>query len=322
MTVSRSLRGSVGVSDATRESVRQIAQKYNYTTNMLVHGMRTGHTLTVGVMMPVNHPFYGGIIAGAHDELARAKYAMMVSSLPVDYSSPGQSADLRHLMPLIERRVDGLIFRPTDDRATDRNLDELRRRRIPFVTVDRHLPAAHCDFVGTDDYTGGAMMARHLLQLGHRQVAYLAGPEFVSTSRQRGRGFADTMEEAGGHCTTIVMKDFVDEAAAREFLSMQPRPTAVFCVNDPMALVVLAHARKLGVKVPQELSVAGFADLPEAAVVIPGLTTVRQDPHAIGRRAAQVLLRRIAGASDGDRFEMIQLTPDLAIRESTGPVPA
>jgi LacI family transcriptional regulator len=271
-------------------------------------------------MMPVNHSFYSGVIAGVHDELARAKYAMLLSSLPTDYSKPGNSADLRHLMPLIERRVDGLIFRPTDDRASDRHLEELRRRRIPFVTVDRHLPAAHCDFVGTDDYSGGTMAARHLFAMGHRRVGFLAGPDFVSTSRQRCRGFVDTMQEAGGRCTTIQMQDFVDPAAAKQFMALRPRPTAVFCVNDPMALVVLALAREQGIRVPQELSVVGFADLPEASVVTPRLTTVRQDPPAIGRRAAQLLLQRINGAAETGAYEMIQLAPALVVRESTAPV--
>lgn len=320
MTVSRALRGAGGVSAATRERVASIAQKHHYTTNMLVTGIRTGRTWTAGVMMPVNHQFYSGIIAGAHDELASAEYALLLSSLPVDYSTPGTSADVRHLMRLIERRVDGLIFRPTDDRATDRHLEELRRRRIPFVTVDRHLPAAHCDFVGTDDYSGGTMVARHLLELGHRHVGFLAGPDFVSTSHQRRRGFMDTIEAATGRCTTLEMQDFVDPAAARHFLALQPRPTAVFCVNDPMALVMLALARERGVRVPQDLSVVGFADLPEASVVTPRLTTVRQDPQAIGRRAAQLLLQRISAETTNDTFEMIQLTPALAVRESTAPV--
>ena len=320
MTVSRALRGANGVSAATRDRVASIAKKHNYTTNMLVRGIRTGLTWTAGVMMPANHSFYSGIIAGVHDELARAKYAMLLSSLPVDYSRPGQSADLRHLMPLIERRVDGLIFRPTDDRATDLHLEELRRRQIPFVTVDRHLPAAHCDFVGTDDYSGGTMAARHFLELGHRRVGFLAGPDYVSTARQRRRGFVDTIEEEGGHCTTIEMLDFVDPAAAMHFLSLKPRPTALFCVNDPMALVVLALARERGVRIPQDLSVVGFADLPEASVVTPRLSTVRQDPQAIGRRAAQVLLRRITGGAETGAYEMIQLAPALMVRDSTAPV--
>jgi LacI family transcriptional regulator len=320
MTVSRALRGTKGVSSATRDRVKLIAQKHHYTPNLLVTGIRTGLTWTAGVMMPVNHVFYSEIIAGVHDELARSSYALLLSSLPVDYSTPGESADLRHLMPLIERRVDGLIFRPTDDRATDRHLEELRRRRIPFVTVDRHLPAAHCDFVGTDDYSGGTMVARHLLELGHRHVGFLAGPDFVSTSHQRRRGFMDTILAAAGRCTTLEMQDFVDPAAARHFLALQPRPTAVFCVNDPMALVMLALARDQGVRVPQDLSVVGFADLPEASVVTPRLTTVRQDPQAIGRRAAQLLLHRISAETKSDTFEMIQLTPTLAVRESTAAV--
>jgi LacI family transcriptional regulator len=317
MTVSRALRGANGVAEETRQRVNAIAAKHNYAINMLVTGIRTGRTWTAGVMMPVSHSFYSDIISGVHDELAQAKYAMLLSAFPDDYSKSGNAEDLRHLMPLIERRVDGLIFRPTDDLATDLHFEELRRRHIPFVTVDRYLSEAHCDFVGTDDYSGGAMVARHFLELGHHRVAFLAGPDFVSTSRQRRRGFMDTIEEAGAYCTTIQMKDFVDLDAARDFMALNPRPTAAFCVNDPMAVALLSFARERGVKVPQELSISGFADLPESSLVSPSLTTVHQDPKVIGRRAAQVLLKRIAERGKNEAFEMIQITPSLVVREST-----
>ena len=317
MTVSRALRGAAGVAEKTRQRINAIAAKHNYTANLLVTGIRTGRTWTAGVMMPVSHSFYSDIIWGAHDELAEAKYAMLLSVFPDDYTQAEKAEDLRHLMPLIERRVDGLIFRPTDDLATDRHFEELRRRQIPFVTVDRYLSGANCDFVGTDDYSGGVLVARHFLALGHRRVAFLAGPDFVSTSRQRRHGFTDTIEKAGAHCTTIQMRDFVDLDAARDFLALSPRPSAVFCVNDYMALALLAAARERSVKVPQELSVCGFADLPEASLVSPRLTTVHQDPRAIGRRAAQVLMHRIAARGADGAAEMIQITPSLVVREST-----
>ena len=317
MTVSRALRGANGVSEQTRQKVNAIAVKHNYAANMLVTGIRTGRTWTAGVMMPVSHSFYSGIISGVHDELAQAKYAMLLSAFPEDYSKSGDAEDLRHLTPLIERRVDGLIFRPTDDLAADRHFEELRRRQIPFVTVDRFLTGARCDFVGTDDYSGGAMVARHVLELGHRSVAFLAGPDFVSTSRQRRRGFTDTIEKAGAKCTTIQMKDFVDPDAARDFLALSNRPSAAFCVNDPMAVTLLLMAQQSGIRVPQDLSISGFADLPEATLVSPRLTTVHQDPNSIGRRAAQVLLKRIAVREQVQVFEMIQITPSLVVREST-----
>ena len=127
----------------------------------------------------------------------------------------------------------------------------------------------------------------------------------------------DTIEEAGAYCTTIQMKDFVDLDAARDFMALNPRPTAAFCVNDPMAVALLSFARERGVKVPQELSISGFADLPESSLVSPSLTTVHQDPKVIGRRAAQVLLKRIAERGKNEAFEMIQITPSLVVREST-----
>jgi LacI family transcriptional regulator len=267
-------------------------------------------------MMPVHNSFYGGIVSGISQALAETSYATLLADLPLNYSETGVAADVRHLLPLLERRVDGLIFRPTDDQATDAHLAELRRRRIPFVTVDRHLPGATCDFVGTDDHRGAALAAAHLLGLGHRHVAFLAGPDFVSTARLRRRGFTAAIARGGGECTTLAMADFVDVAAAKRLLALRPRPTAVLCVNDFMAIALLRVAREQGVRVPEELSVIGFADVPEAAVVTPALTTLRQDPKAIGRAAARLLLQRIERPG---RAECIRLMPELVVRESTAP---
>lgn len=314
MTVSRAVRGVAGVSEKARRQVMEVAQRMHYTPNKLVTGIRTGRTWTAGVMMPVENRFFAEIIGGVYGELAESKYAMLLSALPIEYSNKG---DMDHLMPMIERRVDGLIFRATDDQATDKHFSELWRRRIPFVTVDRQLPSAHCDFVGTDDYNGGVIAARHLLALGHRKVGQLAGPDSVSTARNRRRGFEDTIKAAGGTCSTIEMTDFVNRESAHRILTQNPRPTAIFCVNDMMAYDLYVVARELGINIPDDLSVVGFADLPESSLASPGLTTIRQDPHAIGRRAVQILLKRITSKDVNAAFEMIQLMPSLVVREST-----
>jgi DNA-binding LacI/PurR family transcriptional regulator len=267
--------------------------------------------------MPVGHHFYSNVISGVHEELVQHDYAMMLSDFTSDYTSPGKDGDFSNLKALVARRVDGLIFRPTLDNATDLHFEELRKRNIPFVTVDRRLLAANCDFVGTDDYDGGASAARHLLNLGHRHLGHLAGPALVSTARQRRRGFEDTIQNAGAKCTVIEMPDFADEAHVRKMLMLSDRPSAVFCVNDPTAFILFKFARELGLSIPQDLSVIGFADLPESQYVNPALTTMRQDPQTIGRRAARLLLSRINEKREPEAFEAIQLTPTLVVRDST-----
>jgi LacI family transcriptional regulator len=319
MTVSRALRGSGDVAPDTRDRILAIAAKHNYAPNMLVTGIRTGETRTIGVVMPVTAEFYSHVIAGIHSYLADNNYAMILSDIGVHVSLDG-SIDKQHLQRLVERRVDGVIFRPTDDGATDSHFEELRRHRIPMVVVDRFLAKANCDFVGTDDYLGGMLAAQHLLDRGHRRLAHLAGPDFISTARRRRRGFEDAVREAGAECEVIPLSGFHDdEAGVRRLLDLQPLPTAVFCANDETAADLYRAALKAGIRIPEDLSVVGFADLQIARKLMPPLTTIRQDPREIGRRASRMLLQLIGDLKANRKrpFETIQLGPELVVRDST-----
>lgn len=321
MTVSRALRGATDVSPATRKRILEIAERMNYTPNMLVTGIRTGKTQTIGVMMPVTAEFYGRVIAGIHDHLAEQNYAMILSNTAVHVSHDG-TVDQQHLQRLVERRVDGVIFRPSDDGATDSHFEEIRKRNIPLVVIDRFLPKAHCDFVGTDDYMGGTLAAHHLLELGHRHLAHLAGPDFVSTARRRRRGFEDTIHDAGGECQVISLQGFHDLEGVQALLRQKELPTAVFCANDDTAADFSRLARSAGIRIPEDISVVGFADLAIAKQLDPALTTIRQHPEEIGRRAASLILESLGhnGAGQKRSYENVQLAPELVIRESTGPM--
>ncbi len=321
MTVSRALRGSSEVSVDTRAKILEIADRLNYTPNMLVTGIRTGKTQTIGVMMPVTSEFYGRVIAGVHDQLAEQNYAMILSNTAVHVSKDG-TVDQQHLQRLVERRVDGIIFRPSDDGATDSHFEEIRKRTIPLVVIDRFLPKAHCDFVGTDDYMGGTLAAHHLLQLGHRHMAHLAGPDFVSTARRRRRGFEDTVKDAGAECMEIALQGFHDIEGVTTLLKQKKLPTAVFCANDDTAADLCRIARKMGIRIPEDISVVGFADLAIATQLDPHLTTIRQHPEEIGRRAARLILDNLGhnGQERKRSYENVQLAPELVVRDSTCPV--
>ena len=321
MTVSRALRGANDVSPKTRERILEIADRLNYTPNMLVTGIRTGRTQTIGVMMPVTSEFYGRVIAGVHDHLAEQNYAMMLSNTAVHVSHDG-TVDQQHLQRLVERRVDGVIFRPSDDGATDTHFEELRKRNIPLVVIDRFLPKAHCDFVGTDDYMGGTLAAHHLLDLGHRRVAHLAGPDFVSTARRRRRGFEDTIHDARADCQVIALQGFHDVEGVTSLLQQKKLPTAVFCANDDTAADLCRMARHAGLRIPRDLSVVGFADLAIARQLDPALTTIRQNPEEIGRRAASLILEALGhnGSAKKRSHENVQLAPTLIVRDSTAAV--
>ncbi|OGV68042.1 MAG: hypothetical protein A2283_10520 [Lentisphaerae bacterium RIFOXYA12_FULL_48_11] len=317
--VSKILSGRKEASPETTEKILKVAKRQGYRPNMLVRGLQTGETKTVGVIIPAN-TFLSEVVHGIHDALDRAGYAMILVWNTENIAEPDSKTELQYIHRLVDRRVDGVILRPTHDDATDMYFSEIAERGIPLVVVDRLLARTKYDFAGTDDIAGAEMAARHLLDLGHRRLGQLAGPSSVSTSRDRRIGFEKAIAEfgQGATCRTIEAVDFQNvEKDITELLLSKPRPTAVFGANDHTAKEIYQVAARLGLRIPQDLSVVGFADLNFAAWMFPPLTTVRQDPYGIGEAAANLVLARCRGKVNSAKQETIRLTPELVIREST-----
>jgi LacI family transcriptional regulator len=217
--------------------------------------------------------------------------------------------------------VDGVIIFPVDVSVPDVHFQEIWQRHIPLVTVDRET-TTHADHVGTDEELGGKLAAEHLLSLGHKRVVHVTFPSRTGNVHRRAEAFTKRMQKGGaeveivgGHLDDIVapLKETLSRAAKR--------PTAVFAATDPMATKVYGVVASLGMKIPDDLSVVGYADFPFARDLVPPLTTVRQDPYQMGRIAAQLLLDRILdrAAAEANR---VHLAPELVVRNSTAPAPS
>jgi len=187
--------------------------------------------------------------------------------------------------------------------------------------VDRET-TTHADHVGTDEELGGRLVAEHLLALGHRKFAHLTWPNWPGSVARRREAFVKAVEKGGGECKIYEGVREQQSNLARELLKPAGRPTAVFAATDLMAMKVYAAAAEYGLKIPDDLSVVGYADFPFAEDLVPALTTVRQDPYQIGCVAAQILLDRILERTDSAEPRKIRLKPEPIIRKSTGPVPA
>jgi len=317
--VSKILSGKKEASKETTEKILMAAKQGGYRPNMLVRGMQTGQTRTIGVVIPAS-TFLSEVVHGVHDALDRAGYAMILVWNTENIAEPDSKAELEYIHRLVDRRVDGVILRPTHDDATDVYFSEIAERGIPIVVVDRLLSRTKYDFVGTDDRDGAEMAARHLLELGHCCVGQLAGPSSVSTSRDRCTGFEKAIAEFGdgATCRTIEAANFQDvEKEITELLLSKPRPTAVFGANDHTAREIYEVAGKLGLRIPQDLSVVGFADLSFASWMSPPLTTIRQKPYDIGKAAAKIILARCGNGKTAHVPEKIRLKPELVVRGST-----
>jgi len=325
MTVSRGLRGSPEVSAVTRERILAAAERLKYRPNRVVNAFKTGRTGLVGVMVRPSKLYRCDLIEGIHDTLVAA------GSLPVmHFSHAGgeatpDSAELGCLHRLLDQRVDGIVFWPSDETVPNHYLEEVWERGVPLVAVDRPLPHTRADFSGTDDVAGGRIAAEHLLGLGHRRLAILCGEPWVSTYADRRLGFSQAIaaqNDAAADDDTVVCEQVecrnevcLDEA--RELLGRHDRPAAVFAVSDVLAAHVYEAAASLGLSVGADVSVLGYADIPESGFLRPGLSTVRQDFQEIGRNAARLLLDRIEGRTTTDRARSIRITPTLVVRQST-----
>ncbi len=320
MTVSRVLRGKEDVADETRERVLEVARKFRYRPNLLVRGIQTGKTNTVGVLLPP-WPFYDRISSGIHDELIQADHVPMTIWSASDAHDPTiDAAELKQIHRLLDRRVDGVILKPVDEAVSDDYLREIWERGIPLVVLDRELPRTHADFVGTDDYAGGAMAAEHLLALGHRRLGLIVPGSDVAPYALRASGFADTIAKApGAVCTAheCVQTDEEMSRCVKSVLEQTSPPTAMFFATDSVAPVAYEAARDKGLRIPDDLSLVGFGNLAMTKHMDPPLTTVEQFPYEIGRRAAGLLLERSAGRLEDESPVRIRLKPELVVREST-----
>jgi LacI family transcriptional regulator len=324
MAVSRALNGRPGmVSEARRERILAVAKRLGYRPNLMARAMQTGRSHIIGVAVPPIGDFGSRMVRGIHDVLGASGHLPLLHWRTPEQSADPQrmrSAELAVVNALLDHRVAGVILFPADDWVLDLHFRELHRRGVPLVTVDRQLQQVAADFAGTDDRCGARLAAEHLLALGHRHVAQLAGAVRYGTYADRRNAFEETIRSAGGTCVTLEKPAFNELAdtirQTNRLLDAQPRPSAVFLAHDHLAEGVFATAAARGLQIPRDLSVIGFADLAHAALMHPPLTTVRQDPESIGRRAADLLLRRCLGQETGEPVR-VRLVPELIVRAST-----
>jgi LacI family transcriptional regulator len=313
-TVSRVLANHPNVSETTRARVLRVLNETGYAPNLAARTMRTGSTGAIGVVIGrVTNPFYPMLAEALHQQISQSGRTM---SVWISDGGPDDSGELAALSAVRERAIDGVIY--TTVTAQSRSLRAALELHAPVVLLNRTLTRLHCDRVATDNRGGAAAAARHLIELGHRRIAVVAGPRSVSTAREREDGF---VSELAAHGITlspsaVVRGDFT-HAAGRRALGqlLTDGPTAVFCVNDIIAFGVLDEARARGILVPGTLSVMGFDDTDMAAWPAFALTTVQQPSRQMAELGVRRLMQRIADPSIPPRLD--RLPASLIVRGST-----
>ncbi|MEO5712646.1 MAG: LacI family DNA-binding transcriptional regulator [Luteolibacter sp.] len=322
-TVSLALRGGEGLSTETVDRVMEAATRLGYRPNNLVHAIRSGRTRMIGVMVPPNDSFWSDVLHGIHDGLIARNYVPLALWSEHRELQSEENSELRQIERLIDWRVDGAILWPWFANLYRTHITELKKRDLPLVTIDSMLPDSfHADAVLSDEAMGAEAIARHLLELGHREILHFAGPSAETWSRDRRACFTEALRNAPGVKLHSVELPFTQprQAQIRETLQQLRGVTAVFCATDELAEEVYEIAAELGRRLPEELSVVGYGNLDFGSRLSPPLTTVRHRPYRMGTAAANLVIDRIEAAEPvSPRIQ--RLPVEFMQRSSTAPPP-
>ncbi|MSU24335.1 MAG: LacI family transcriptional regulator [Opitutus sp.] len=315
-TVSRVLNHSDKVVPDTRAAVEQALRELDYRPSRVARRLRmnSGHAHLVGLIIPdIQNPFYAEIARGVEDAAYAAKYALLLCN-----SDESPEKERFYLDVMRDESVDGIVLPPFDE--TDVAVIEFLKTGIPVVCVDRSLSKAKTDLVEVDNYRGALDAMAHLIAKGHKHIGLIEGRAQVSTSRERRRGYLDALAENGLAVRKDLMRagDFKQESGrvlANELLDLRKPPTALFVCNNLMTVGALSAIHQRGRRVPQDVAVVGFDDLPWAEVLDPPPTVVRQPAYDVGRQAMELLLKRIIEPARPP--VTVRLLPELVVRRST-----
>ncbi len=316
-TVSRVLTGHPGstIRPATRQRIIAATVRLGYRPSALARSLRLQRTLTLGMLVPdITNPFFSSIIKGAEDAARQRGYNLILCN-----SEDERNREAMYLRVLRDRRVDGLLI--ASSQMADDTIAELREEAFPFVLLNRATESAEDLAVVVDNFAAARGVVAYLAALGHRRVGHIAGPQNTTTGVDRRDGFRDGVLAFGLADEPELMVEataFSEEAGRRALQAMfagPARPTAIFAANDLIAVGMLQELRQIGARVPADLSIVGFNDIPLAGLLEPALTTVRVPQLDMGLVGANLLIDRLE-----DRpISQVRLTlpTELVVRASS-----
>ena len=314
-TVSRVLNNHPQVADETRSRVLWAMEQLGYQPNRVARRLRMKSTQILGLIISdIANPFFTSVVRGIEDVAYANEYSLFLCNSDEDPAKEALYVDV-----LQAERVAGIIISPADENST--SCEPLLRNALPITVMDRRLRLFDVDTVLVDNVKGACQATSHLIHLGHHRIGLIGGPSQITTGRERREGYEKALSEHGVELDQRLIKigDFKQYSGyqkACELLEMDDRPTAIFTANNLMTLGALNAIHEKGLKVPQDVAIVGFDDMPWAPSLDPPLTAVAQPTYELGCTAANLLLRRIA---DKDRkIVEMKLEPTLIIRESCG----
>jgi LacI family transcriptional regulator len=309
-TVSKVINGRYGVAATTLARVQAVIDELGYESSLVAQSLRSHRTNVIGILVADIEPFSAELLKGAARAVRDSGYELVV------YSGGGlrrsrQGWERRYLSRVSGTLTDGTVL------VTPTVVDV--QEGAPVVAVDPHTGASLLPTVTSDNLEGAIRATEYLIRLGHRRIGFLAGRPDLESARLREQGFRQALHEAGISLDPELVRvggyemDLA-EGPARELLALRPRPTAVFAANDLMAIQMMRVAEMIGLRVPDDLSVIGFDNIPESALTEPGLTTIAQPIQDMGFEAVRMLVSLIDQTFSGPR--QVTLPTSLVVRHS------
>ncbi|MCX8157390.1 MAG: LacI family transcriptional regulator [Verrucomicrobiae bacterium] len=321
MTVSKVMHDAPDVSAATKARIRALAEEMGYMPNAMARGLRSRRTRLLGVVISaVTNPMFGRVLLALEEQAHAHGYDLLLAHTLND---PAREEQV--IRRMLSRHVEGLLISPVYRlQPTAPIYEELRRRNVKTVLLGHRAPfCEHLVAVETADFEASRQLTAHLLELGHRRIAYLAGPVISPGNRERLEGHRTALREAGiepddrlvFHAGATIEEG---EQAAAQLAQEAVRPTALMAVNDLVAIGAARFLLSQGWQIPQDISVAGFGNVLLAEHFRVPLTTVRQPKLRLGRTAFELLL----GLLKGEVVQSVRLPAQVIVRQSTAPPPA
>lgn len=311
-TVSRVLRDHTDVGEATRTRVQAAIQALDYRPSPIARALVSGQSRLLALLVSdLTNPFYPQLAATIEREAEKSGYTVVICS------TGDRAADTRRrLARLLDQGIDGVIHAAVglDEKATLTALSDLRR----LVFVNRPPSQPEASAIVSDNAAGAAALTRHLLSGGHRRIGFIGGPEYARNARDRLAGFRSAMAEVPGTTALVHAGPFVretGEAAVRAWMGQGDRPTAIIGINDSVAFGAMDELIRLGLRVPDDVALAGFDGTELAASRVVGLTSVDQHIEEMGRLAVQTLLRQLTSSAFVTTRHVLQTS--LLVRSST-----
>lgn len=318
-TVSRALNNNPKISQVTRQLVLDTAAKMNYKQNRLAQSLRSGKSNNVGVIVPrIDSNFFASVIRGIEEELRPQGYHVIICQTQED-----ETRQIENITALLNAQVDGILMSISNvSVANDHVIKNVVDKNVPLIFFDRKKKMDGVSSVTINDFEGGYLATKNLIEQGCRRIAHLTGDQSLEIFENRHKGYQKALQDSGLPCNeeyVFQTKSSVDAGrqAVEKLLALNPPPDGIFSSSDFAALGAIQELKERGIKIPDDFCVFGFGNEPFTRFMELSISSVDQSPLEMGKMAAKVFLEQISNTDNIKIEKKVVLNPELHIRKSS-----